>query len=51
MYTQEQQEWLAQGNTITYCRPSNKRPEPRRSPYSVFNRGRKKITIREYGNG
>lgn len=43
--------FFAKGGKITYCRPSNKRPEPKRSPFSVFNRGAKKITIREYQNG
>ncbi len=42
-------EFLANGGKITYCRPSNKRPEQKRSPFSAFNRGAKKINLRDNG--
>ena len=41
-------EFFAKGGKITKCPPSNKRPESRRHPWSVFNTGRKKITLREF---
>ena len=42
-------EFLASGGKITICRPSNKRPEPKRSPFSAFNRGAKKVGLRDRG--
>lgn len=42
-------EYLAKGGKITYCRPSNKLPEPKRSPFSTFNRGAKKMNLRNFG--
>lgn len=38
MYTQEQQAWLDKGNKIKICRPSNRRPEPRKGP--VYSKSR-----------
>ena len=40
MYTAEQQAWLNKGNKITVCRPSNRRPEPRKGPVYTFGRDR-----------
>lgn len=39
------QKYLENGGTITKCRPSNKRPEPRRYSGSTANRGRKAETL------
>jgi hypothetical protein len=47
--SKEMLKYLASGGKITYCRPSNKRPEPKRSPFSVFNRGAKKTGLRDKG--
>lgn len=49
MTEKEYQEFLARGKKITKCRPSNKRPEPKRSPFSVFNIGAKKVNLRDLG--
>jgi len=43
------EQYLANGGKITICRPSNKRPEQKRSPFSAFNRGAKKINLRDNG--
>jgi len=37
--------YFENGGTITKCRPSNKRPEPRRYSYSTANRSRKAETL------
>jgi|TARA_B110000240_G_scaffold197624_1_gene253555 hypothetical protein len=47
--TPEQAAWVAEGNVITICRPYNKRPEPRRFPYSIANRGAKRINLQNAG--
>lgn len=39
------QKYLENGGKITKCRPSNKRPEPKRYPYSIANTGRKNETL------
>jgi hypothetical protein len=45
----DKQIFFAKGGKITKCRPSNKRPEPKRSPFSVFNIGAKKNNLRNIG--
>ena len=37
--------YFENGGTITKCRPSNKRPEPKRYSYSTANLGRKAETL------
>ncbi len=45
----DKQVFFSKGGKITKCPPSNKRPEPKRSPFSTFNRGAKKINLRNWG--
>ena len=49
MTEKEYKEFLAKGGQVIKCRPSNKRPEERRSPFSTFNRGAKKMNLRNWG--
>tara|TARA_B100000963_G_C22420711_1_gene577488 strand:+ start:549 stop:695 length:147 start_codon:yes stop_codon:yes gene_type:complete len=38
--------YFENGGEVTKCPPSNKRPEPRRYAYSVFNRGNQKLKLK-----